>query len=48
LVAGATGIENIDAELREQGMIFDLMGRRVLSPKAGQVYLRDGKKFIQR
>jgi hypothetical protein len=47
LVAGATGIENIDAELREQGMIFDLMGRRVLSPKAGQVYLRDGKKFIQ-
>jgi hypothetical protein len=48
LIEGATSIESLNKELIEQGVIFDLMGRQVDTPKAGTIYLRNGKKFMQR
>jgi hypothetical protein len=48
LIGSATGIDNLQMELQESGLIFDLQGRRVTEPKAGNVYFRNGKKFMQR
>jgi hypothetical protein len=48
LLSGATAIESLNQELKEQGIIFDLQGRRAGALKAGEIYFRDGKKFIQR
>jgi hypothetical protein len=48
LVGSATGIDAIQMELRESGVVFDMMGRRVTDLKAGNVYFRNGKKFMQR
>jgi hypothetical protein len=48
LIGTATSINAINMELQEEGLIFDMMGRRVTNPQAGKVYLRNGKKFMQR
>jgi hypothetical protein len=48
LIGTATSINTINMELQEEGLIFDMMGRRVTNPQAGKVYLRNGKKFMQR
>lgn len=42
-----TGIEGVTAEENKEE-IFDLTGRRVESPVKGQVYVKSGKKFIQK
>jgi len=36
------------ADFLEKEEIFDLTGRRVESPVKGQVYVKGGKKFIQK
>lgn len=42
-----TGIEALDTEAAH-APIYDLSGRRVLTPAQGGVYLQNGKKFIQK
>ncbi len=42
-----TGIEGVTIEESKEE-IFDLTGRRVESPVKGQVYVKGGKKFIQK
>lgn len=42
-----TGIEGVTFEENKEE-IFDLTGRRVESPVKGQVYVKGGKKFIQK
>lgn len=42
-----TGIEGVTAE-EKQEEVFDLAGRRVEFPVKGQVYVKGGKKFIQK
>lgn len=42
-----TGIEGVTTEENKEE-IFDLTGRRVESPVKGQVYVKGGKKFIQK
>ena len=42
-----TAIEGVTAEERKEE-VFDLAGRRVESPVKGQVYVKGGKKFIQK
>lgn len=42
-----TGIEGVTAEENKEE-IFDLTGRRVESPVKGQIYVKGGKKFIQK
>lgn len=44
--AGVSSISN-DAETTS-GTMSDLMGREISSPTQGQIYIRDGKKFIGR
>ena len=46
---GITGVEEITAPINDENApIFDVMGRRVLNPQAGGIYIQNGKKFIQR
>ena len=42
-----TGIEGVTVEKNKEE-VFDLTGRRVESPVKGQVYVKSGKKFIQK
>lgn len=43
-----TAIEHVEANRpNHDDVIYDLAGRRVLSPVKGGVYIRNGKKFIQ-
>ena len=42
-----TGIQGVTAE-EKQEEVFDLAGRRVEFPVKGQVYVKGGKKFIQK
>lgn len=45
---GITGVEDISAPVNDENApIFDVMGRRVINPQAGGVYIQNGKKFIQ-
>jgi hypothetical protein len=48
LLGSPTGIDALQKDLRESGIVFDLMGRRVTDLKAGNVYFRNGQKFMQR
>ena len=42
-----TGIENLTPTLSEgKGVIYDLTGRKMTSFQKGQIYIKDGKKFI--
>ena len=42
-----TGIEGVTAKAKQEE-VFDLAGRRVEFPVKGQVYVKGGKKFIQK
>lgn len=42
-----TGIEGVTAKAKQEE-VFDLAGRRVEFPVKGQVYVKSGKKFIQK
>lgn len=43
---GTTGITEITTEKVSDGAIYDLMGRKVQTLRAGQVYIKNGKKFM--
>lgn len=44
-----TGVEEITASTNDENApIYDVMGRRVLNPQPGGIYIQNGKKFIQR
>jgi hypothetical protein len=47
LISGATAIESIGADLEQQGVVFDMMGRRVQDMKAGHIYIIGGKKVMR-
>lgn len=49
LPSGATtGITDITVGKTADGVIYDLMGRRVTVLRPGQLYIQNGKKFIKR
>ena len=41
-----TGIEDTVADAVSTSPVYDLMGRKVLVPEKGRVYIQDNKKFI--
>lgn len=42
-----TAINGINAEsVKADGMLYDLTGRKATTPKAGQLYIQNGRKFI--
>jgi hypothetical protein len=43
-----TGITDITVGKTADGVIYDLMGRRVTVLRPGQLYIQNGKKFIKR
>ena len=43
-----TGITDIQQGNRKNGILYDLQGRKVNAPKAGGLYIMNGKKFIQK
>ncbi len=45
---GGQGIETIVNDRFEAGVIYDMMGRKVQEVKAGQIYILNGKKFMQK
>lgn len=42
-----TGVEGVEVDENSQE-VFDLAGRRVEFPVKGQIYVKDGKKFVQK
>ena len=45
---GVTSVERVAAAENAAAPIFDLSGRRVAQPVVGQIYVQNGKKFLQR
>ena len=45
---GVTAVERVASAKNAAAPIFDLSGRRVEKPVAGQIYVQNGKKFLQR
>ena len=45
--AELAGISNVVTNKKSNGVIYDLMGRKVTNPTKG-IYIQDGKKFIQK
>ena len=45
---GVTAVDRVAAAENADAPIFDLSGRRVEKPVAGQIYVQNGKKFLQR
>lgn len=43
-----TGIEGIEVEATDSGDYYDLRGMRADAPRAGQIYIHNGKKIIYR
>lgn len=41
----ATSISEVVAEGKQSGELFDLQGRRVLTPRKGMIYIQSGKKI---
>ena len=48
LPAATTGISDITAAQKNNDAVFDLMGRKVTVLRPGQIYIKNGKKFIKR
>lgn len=46
-IALPTAVEAAKAQNTKAGTTYDLAGRRVQQTAKGQVYVRDGKKFVQ-
>ena len=44
--SGGLGIEGIEVELEENGIIYDMTGRRVQKLMKGQMYIQNGVKFV--
>ena len=47
VVDATTGVENVKVETEGDGVMYDLMGRKVVNPAQG-IYVKNGKKFIVR
>lgn len=45
---GVTTVESVKTASEAEAPIYDLSGRRVTKPVAGQIYVQNGKKFLQR
>ena len=45
---GVTAVDRVAAAENAAAPIFDLSGRRVEKPVAGQIYVQNGQKFLQR
>ena len=45
---GVTAVESVKSSSEAEAPIYDLSGRRVTKPVAGQIYVQNGKKFLQR
>lgn len=45
---GVTAVESVATAENAEAPIFDLSGRRVEKPVAGQIYVQNGQKFLQR
>lgn len=45
---GVTAVESVKTSSEAEAPIYDLSGRRVTKPVAGQIYVQNGKKFLQR
>ena len=43
-----TAVQGVKAAEQGDGVVYDLNGRKVKQPVAGQVYIKNGKKFIQK
>lgn len=43
-----TAVESVKTASEAEAPIYDLSGRRVTKPVAGQIYVQNGKKFLQR
>ena len=45
-----SGIESVEADASQStdGTIYDLYGRRVVTPLPGTIYIRDGRKYVAR
>jgi len=43
---GYTPVENVTIDQPENDIIYDILGRRVNEMKAGNIYIKNGKKFI--
>jgi hypothetical protein len=44
----ALGIAQAETNREKSGIIYDLQGRKVETPQAGGLYMKNGKKFIYR
>ena len=45
---GVTAVGSVKTASEAEAPIYDLSGRRVTKPVAGQIYVQNGKKFLQR
>lgn len=45
---GIDAIESDNAAALRNGVIYDIMGRKVVNVEAGHLYIQNGKKFIQK
>ncbi len=46
VVAGTTGIDAVEMDSEQCGMVYDFAGVRVLNPEEGKMYIINGKKKI--
>lgn len=42
----ASGITEVTSDRGDDGVLYDLSGRRIASPNAGQPYIKNGRKYI--
>lgn len=47
-LGGNSGIDGITVSDKASGTIYDMLGRKVLNPVPGTIYVRDGEKFVYR
>lgn len=48
LTKKTTGIESVVINQRSSSAVYDLMGQRVTKPRSGNIYICNGKKFIEK
>lgn len=48
LSGGSSAVKILTADDEDDAPLYDLQGRRVVRPQSGNVYIRNGKKFLKR
>ena len=48
ILATSSGIKNIENNILATKDLYDLMGNKVTTPKAGRVYIQNGKKIVMK